>query len=78
MHFNEASGGVREFAVAVDERFGGFFKGRTVFCRSKGLVKGQTLRNIGHIGRREERRGVKIDIRRELQRIARLRRFTAL
>ena len=78
MHFNEASGGVRKFPVAVDERFGRFFKGRAVFGRSKGLVKGQTLRDVGHIGRGEERRGVKIDIRRELQRIARLRRLAAL
>ena len=78
MHFNEASGSVRKFSVAVDERFGGFFKGCAVFCRSKGLVKGQALRNIRHVGRGEERRGVKIDIRRELQRIARLRRLAAL
>ena len=62
MHFNEASGGVRKFPVAVDERFGRFFKGRAVFGRSKGLVKGQTLRDVGHIGRGEERRGVKIDM----------------
>ena len=53
MHFNEASGGVRKFPVAVDERFGGFFKGRAVFCRSKGFVKGQALRNVRHIGRGE-------------------------
>ena len=78
MDVDQPSCRVGELPVAVDQSLGRLFERVAVLGGGKRLVVGKALRDVGHVGRGQERRRMEIDVGRERKGPVDRRAFAAL